>query len=132
MAYMSQEHKKEIAAVVNPILKKYGVKGTLSVQNHSTLVLKVRSGKIDFSKYYNQKDLYNNTVTPFNGHVQVNQYHIDNTWTGIACEFLNEVNKAMHGPRFFDHSDAMTDYFHCSHYISINIGEWNKPYVVVD
>ena len=43
-------------------------------------------------------------------------------------DFLNEVKQAMRGADFFDDSDSQTDYFHCSHYIEINIGRWNKPY----
>ena len=34
----------------------------------------------------------------------------------------------MKGPDWFDKSDAMTDYFHISHYCDINVGRWNKPY----
>ena len=30
---------------------------------------------------------------------------------------------------FFNNDDIMTDYFHRSHYIDINIGSWNKPYI---
>ena len=48
MAYMSQEKKAKIAPKVKKILKKFGVKGSLAVRNHSTLVLNLKSGKIDF------------------------------------------------------------------------------------
>jgi hypothetical protein len=34
----------------------------------------------------------------------------------------------MKGPDYFNNDDAMTDYFHRSHYTDINIGKWNKPY----
>jgi len=125
MAYMSQEHKAEIAAVVKPILKKYGVKGSLSVHNHSTISLNIKSGKLDFALLYK-----GNPEHFAHGYYQVNQYHLDSAFFGRALKFLEEVNTALHGPRFFDKSDIMTDYFHCSHYISINIGKWNKPYEV--
>ena len=39
MAYMSQEKKAKIAPKVKEILKRYGIKGRLGVNNHSTLVL---------------------------------------------------------------------------------------------
>ena len=48
MAYMSQERKSEIAPKVKSILKKFGIKGSLSVRHHSTLSLTLKSGKIDF------------------------------------------------------------------------------------
>lgn len=113
MAYMSQEHKKEIAVVVKPILKKYGIRATMSVENHSTIHLNISKGRIDFKGD------------------NVNPYHIERQWEDQpeARDFLLEVKAALHGPRYFDESDAMTDYFHCSHYVRINIGKWNKPYV---
>ena len=48
MAYMSQERKQSLAPSIKAVLKKYGVKGTLAVRNHSTLVLNIKSGSIDF------------------------------------------------------------------------------------
>jgi len=120
MAYVSQQMKAELAPTIKSILKKYGIKGSLAVQNHSTLVLNIKSGKIDFAK--------DSTSDNFN--YQVNTYWIHEHYTGKAKKFLAEVIAAMKGPKFFDHSDAMTDYFHVSHYIDINLGKWNKPYVL--
>ena len=48
MAYMSQEKKTKISALLKPILAKYKVKGSLSVRNHSTICLTVKAGAIDF------------------------------------------------------------------------------------
>ncbi len=120
MAYVSQQMKAELAPTIKSILKKYGIKGSLAVQNHSTLVLNIKSGKIDFAK--------DSTSDNFN--YQVNTYWVHEHYTGKAKKFLAEVIAAMKGPKFFDHSDAMTDYFHVSHYIDINLGKWNKPYVL--
>jgi hypothetical protein len=138
MAYVSQEMKSELAPAIKTILKKYGIKGSLAVRNHSTLVLNVKSGKIDFIKNHlaateavrsGRPDFYR-TEESFHGCMQVNTYHVDSHFSGNAKKFLTEVIAAMKGPKFFDHSDAMTDYFHCSHYIDINLGNWNKPYVL--
>ena len=134
MAYVSQTMKSELAPTIKTILKKYGVKGSLAVRNHSTLVLNVKSGKIDFIKNYN--DTVSAQPGGFrNGYVakdslQVNTYHTDSQFSGNAKKFLAEVIAAMKGPNFFDHSDSMSDYFHVSHYIDINLGKWNKPYVL--
>jgi hypothetical protein len=35
----------------------------------------------------------------------------------------------MKGDGWFNHSDIQTDYFHLAFYLSINVGQWNKPYV---
>lgn len=95
------------------VLKKYGMKATFSVRNHSTLVATVKSGPIDFD-----------------GAKSVNVYWIHDHFSGKAREFLTELKDAMYGEDYFDESDAQTDYFHCSHYIDIKLGTWNKPYEV--
>ena len=48
MAYVSQEMKAKLAPTIKAICKKYGIKATLAVRNHSTLVLNIRQGEIDF------------------------------------------------------------------------------------
>jgi hypothetical protein len=117
MAYMSQQHKQELAPKIKAVMEKYDIKGSLAVQNHSTLVLNVKSGKIDFIKNYNDAAAnritgYGDAVAKRDGYVSVNQYWYHEHFTGKAKKFLAEIIAAMKGPKFFDHSDAMTDYFH--------------------
>lgn len=119
MAYMSQEKKKEIEALVKPIFKKYGVKGRLGVDNHSTLVCNITSGSIDF---------VDDSVGEFS--YQINEFHYDKHFKGKALDFFNELvpvlNKGNH-----DNSDYQSDYFDVGWYVSINVGKWNKPYTVL-
>ena len=77
----------------------------------------LQSGAIDF-KDYSHGD----------GYIQVNTYHIESHYQGKAKAFLTELLAAMKGPNYFCDDDAMTDYFHRSHYTDINVGKWNKPY----
>ena len=49
---MNQDKKARIAANVKPILKKFGVKGSLSVRNHLAICLTITEGVIDFNKDY--------------------------------------------------------------------------------
>ena len=60
---------------------------------------------------------------------QVNNYWIDKHYEGTEQEFLNELNAAMMLGNH-NNSDIMTDYFDVGWYVDINIGKWNKPYVV--
>ena len=117
MAYVSQKDKAQLAPQIKKVLNKYGMKGSISIRHHSTLVVTLQSGAIDF-KDYSHGD----------GYIQVNTYHIDSHYTGKAKAFLNELLAAMKGPGWFDKSDSMTDYFHLKHYCDINVGRWNKPY----
>lgn len=134
MAFVSQQKKADLAPAIKAVLKKYGIKGTVAVRHHSTLVLNIKSGKIDFIKNYN--DVSENRITGYGDpvakrdeYIDVNPFWFHEHFTGDAKDFLTEVIAAMKGPEFFDHSDAMTDYFHTSHYIDVNIGAWNKPYI---
>ena len=99
----------------------------------------VKSGKIDFIENYIATDAAKhcgNKMTADhiayvrkNQALDVNTYWAHEHYSGVAKEFLEEMIAAMKGPDFFDETNAQIDYFHCSHYININIGKWNKPYV---
>ena len=127
MPYMSQERKAQIEPVIKDILKKYDMKGSLSVDNHSTLVLIVKSGPIDFKSSYNVRKRYEHDDNSF--HYQINTYWFHEHFTGTALAFLTEVIDAMNVGNH-DNSDAMTDYFDVGWYINVNIGRWNKPYEI--
>ncbi len=140
MAYVSQEMKAKLAPQIKAICKQYSVKASIAVRNHSTLVLNVKSGKIDFIENYIRTDAEKRYGQPMsadqvayirkNKCLDVNTHWFQEHYSGTAKKFLDEMIDAMKGPEFFDHTDAQTDYFHCSHYIDINIGQWNKPYTL--
>ena len=117
MAYVSQQDKAKLAPAIKKVLSKYGMKGSISIRHHSTLVVTLQSGAIDFGEY-----------THGDGYIQVNVYHIERHYKGKAQKFLTELLAAMKGPGWFDKSDSMTDYFHVKHYCDINVGKYNKPY----
>jgi hypothetical protein len=122
MAYMNQEKKAIIAAKLKPVLKKYGVKGTLSVRNHMSIVLNVKSGKIDFFEDYGDRE----DATKFG--IQVNPYWFQDHFTGKSKEFLADAFDALKSAGYYNNSDAQIDYFDTAYYYDINIGKWNKPY----
>jgi hypothetical protein len=132
MAHVSQETKAKLAPAIKAILKKYKLKGSLSVRNHSSLVLNIKSGSIDFINNFDsvrdRRPEYNGEKLIRTHSIQVNPYWYHEHFTGEALAFLSEMVPAMKGPDFFDHSDMQTDYFHCSHYFDINVGQWDKPY----
>jgi hypothetical protein len=137
MAYVSQSMKKSIQPVIKQLCKEYGIKATLAVKHHSTLVLNIQSGPIDFIGVGNR---ISRETALSRGHdyvadrdyAQVNVYWIGEHYDGVAREFLLRAYAALKGPDYFDHSDPQTDYFHRSHYQDINIGRYNKPYVLTE
>ena len=122
MAYMNQEKKAVIAAKLKPVLKKYGVKGTLSVRNHMAIVLNVKAGKVDFFTDYGDRE----DALKFG--IQVNPYWFQDHFTGKSKKFLAEAFDAMKSAGYYNNSDAQIDYFDTAYYFDINIGKWNKPY----
>ena len=136
MAYMNQERKAKIAANLKPILKKYGIKGSLRVRSHMAIVLTLKSGPIDFIANSNRvcgSDHYQvsrgfrpNT----SGYDQINPYWFQDHYDGLAKDFLTEAFKALKSAGWYDRSDAQTDYFDTAYYYDINVGTWDKPYVV--
>ncbi len=121
MAYVSQELKKELAVGIKKVLKKYKVKGSIAVRNHSTLVVNLKSGAVDFQKDY---------LSDQKVHYSINPYHYQSHFEGKAKAFLTELEAAIKSDKWFDKSDIMTDYFHVAYYWDVNIGKYNKDYVV--
>jgi hypothetical protein len=132
MAYMSQEKKAKLAPVIKAICKRYGIKASLAVRNHSTLVLNIKQGSIDFIGNFNTVA---NTRTSMLGkvHLATNSIDVNDYWyhehfDGRALKFLQEVIPVMNNGNH-DRSDIQTDYFDVGWYVSVNIGKWNQPYV---
>lgn len=130
MAYMNQDKKAKIAPKVKSILKKYGVKGTLGVYNHSTLVLNVSSGPIDFIGNFNKVNENKLPVMKAENYLSINPYWYQEHFSGKALSFLKELLPAMNEGNH-DRSDIQSDYFDVGWYVDVNIGRWGKPYQLV-
>jgi len=125
MAYMSQEMKKEIAPFVKGVLKKFGYKGTLKVNNYSTLAVSITEGPVSL------EDIAGKELEDWQkdrGQYSVNHYHIDSRFAHNepVRDFLNALKAAMNGvgskESNYDRSDVMTDYFDVGWYVDIKFG----------
>tara|TARA_Y100000590_G_scaffold469820_1_gene659959 strand:- start:24788 stop:25177 length:390 start_codon:yes stop_codon:yes gene_type:complete len=114
MAFMNQEKKKELAPAIKSVLKKYGLKGSIRVENYSALVVTLKSGSLKFNTFGR------NYLQMFVDHSCTEQPE-------KAQEFIKELNIAMNRGNH-DNSDMMTDYFDVGWYSKLNIGDWDKPY----
>ena len=123
MAYISLQDKKDLAPGIKAVLKKYGMKGTISIRHHMTLAVTVQSGAIDLEPFF-RKD---KALVP-SRHIDVNVYHLE-WYSGTLRMILEDLVKAMIGTKWYDKSDAMVDYFDTAYYIDINLGKWDKDYV---
>ena len=137
MAYVSQEDKKKLAVGIKEVCKKYGYKVSLGVNHHSTLVAKVKGAEDILTEYCDvqmtpekvaKREFYSYTFNPVDvmeeskkwGH-RVNEYWIEDNYGEKGVAFLTELKSAMEGEDFFCEDDAMTDYFHRSHYIEMSL-----------
>ena len=140
MAYMNQERKQNLAPAIKAVLKKYGVKGSLSVNNHSTLVLTLKSGSIDFIENFIKTGTDSNIGRKMeqsqidyirkNQSLDVNPYWYQEHFSGRALKFLEELLPLMNSGNH-DRSDIQSDYFDVGWYVDVNIGRWNQPYQVI-
>jgi hypothetical protein len=136
MAYISQEKKRELAPKIKSVLARYGMKGTISVDHHSSLYVNIKSGELDVIGNFRNTlanrghgwdhDTYWIKTPPT--YMQVNQYHLSSSYSGRVLCFFEELFDAMKGPDWFDKSDSMSDYFHIAWYVNVNVGKWEKPY----
>jgi hypothetical protein len=134
MAYVSQEMKRAKAPAIKAVLAKYGMKGSISVDNHSSLVVTLKEGVLDLigeANRFNREDAErrNERFYPVEGNYSVNTYWIDDHYKGKIRSFFKELLAAMRGNDWFDNSNSQIDYFHTAFYTDINVGRWNKPYV---
>lgn len=141
MAYISKQEVQAKSIKLKEICKKYGIKARFSGSNSSTLKLKITAGKIDFianyvdclnnSRFYDIHQDYQIAYVQETKYIGLNHYYLDRSFCGIALECLQEIYRLMNEGHW-DDSDIQTDYFSCSWYNSMQIGEWNKPYEVTE
>jgi hypothetical protein len=135
MAYMNQDRKANLASGIKEILKRYGVKGTLSTDRYS-LTLNIKSSTLDFignmnettknTPYYRELRL----DADVRDYVQINTYHYRSQFSNkVIIKFFDEITRAMNIGNH-DNSDIQTDYFDVGWYVNINVGKWNKPYIL--
>lgn len=120
MAYMSQEHKAEIAKLLKEVVPK-DWKYSLKVHHHSTLICTVYSAPVDVlgktPANVRNETYYNVNVYWYKEHIT------DPELREQVGKIIDAMNHDNH-----DNSDPMTDYFDVGHYIDLTFGTWNKPF----
>ena len=141
MAHVSQDRKKGFQEKIKVINKKYGMRATLSVRHHMTIVLTIRSGAIDFVNdlQENNRQRYDGTTiyecnkkSIENNSLSMYQYcTVEDTFKGIACDYLKECFAVLFEGHY-NNSDSQRDYFDVAWYIDVNIGaDYTTPYKLI-
>jgi len=62
---------------------------------------------------------------------QINQYWIkESTDNANQASVIERIDKVIRNAgNYFDHSDSMTDYFHCAFYYDIAVGKFDKNHI---
>ena len=102
MAYVSKELKAKVAGLLKEAFpgtaKARGFKYSLAVRHHSTLVLTISEGTVDFIGNYlemcKEKPGFNKDHEPVTS-IQVNNYHMDSWFSGQALDILTKMNKIL-------------------------------------
>ena len=133
MAYVSKELKAALAPELRAICKRYKVKASVAVRHHSTLVLNISQGEIDFignANKVSEARAQGREWRVAEKSIDVNPYWYQEHFDGVALDFLKEIFAVMNKGNF-DKSDIQTDYFHVGWYVDVNVGRWDKPYALV-
>lgn len=134
MAYISQAMKAELAPGIRAVFTKYKVKGSISIDHHSQLVVTLREGELDFIGEANRSNREyalrrGERFHEVQGNYQANAYRPGDYVDSTVGEFFKELSAAMRGQLWYDRSDIQSDYFDTAYYLAINVGRWDRAYI---
>lgn len=132
MAYISADDVKMIRNALKAKFPKFKFSARKGSGSYSVDVT-IKSGPIDFISNYNDTVYDNRMGCTRDDYLQVNQYWFQDHFSGDAKDMIKEVLsiiKSSPDNKWYNNSDAMTDYFDTAFYIHLNIGRYNKPYTV--
>jgi hypothetical protein len=145
MAYVPKEKKAAIKEALQLVIPK-DWKWSLAVRNHSTAVLTISKAPIDLVAIFcDSADAYNKRrVDVYGEREQSTEYQRSHgnydvsTWTlqhmteGLQNRYVaatfKKIFDAMNTGNY-DNSDIQTDYFDVGHYVDVQIGKWDKPFI---
>lgn len=122
MAFMSKEHKARIAAELKTIMP-HGWKYSLAIRHHMEIVMTIQSAPVDLLAAAGKPDAKELSFTRYFRASEVFKNDPE------LAELFQKIRDALDLDNH-DRSDLMTDYFDVGHYMTINIGKWDKPFKI--
>lgn len=125
MAYVNQEKKAKIAANLKKVVPA-GWKYSLAVRHHSTIVMTISQAPFDLIGAFKANEHFDPKKQTY---VWVNNYHFR---SHIEDECVADIFEAIFAALNTDNwnrSDIVSDYFDVGHYVDLQIGRWDKPFV---
>ena len=130
MAYVNQDKKAKIAAQLKKVVPS-GWKYSLAVRNHSTIVMTLRQAPVDILgniKATVEVSDPHNLKSAILTHWSVNPYHYEKQFSGAVLGVIERIMDALNLDNY-DKSDIMSDYFDVGHYVELNVGLWDSPFL---
>lgn len=125
MAFVDKAKKQKIAAALKEVVPN-GWKYSLAVRDHSGIVMSIYEAPFELMKlhkggeFFNPETASNVTIT----HVGRDSYSKNEQVDEVLKKILSALDLENH-----DNSDSMTDYFDIGHYVYLNIGTHDRPFV---
>ena len=118
MAYISNEEIKVIRAELKTLLSvKEGWKVSIIRENHSVVNVTILEAPYE---------LRNDVEKSYE---QTNPYYLKERKNEKSREILQKISDIVNKTNF-DDSDLQSDYHHVGFYFHLNLGRWDKPFLV--
>lgn len=132
MAYVDQTKKQAIAAALKLVVPA-GWKYSLAVRNHLSICLTISAAPVDLIAEVNRVSSERaahrgDQRHPVTGSAQLNDHHPESFADGALLETFRKIIAALNTGNH-DNSDIMTDYFDVGHYVDLQVGRWDRPFV---
>lgn len=129
MAYFNQEMKKVLVKRLKSNFPDW--KFSVSVHNHTSVCVKIKSAPLNLVKNYNEVLEKENGFN--RGMIRLNQYYLERVFSG---EYLEQMRKLMSDINLvgdknanYDNSDSRSDYCDVGYFISLYLGyDDEKPF----
>ena len=122
MAYISTETVKEMRNTIKNVFpSKDGWKFSVKRDHYSSVSCSILQAPIELR------------IDENNTNENVNNFWIESRYNGLndkATEILNAINDILNLNNY-DRSDVQSDYFEVGHYVTMRIGEWDKPFIKI-
>lgn len=144
MAYVDQAKKAKIAAALKNVVPK-DWKYTLRIRHHSEIIMTIRKSPIDFiaiAASRLRQDIENKGLDLTDPYLKqylsdleekkvnfltYNIYYLENHFSGELLELMRNIVDCLNTDNY-DRSDSQIDYFDVGHYVTLQVGEFDKPY----
>lgn len=118
MAYVTTEEVSQIREQIKPVLKQLGFKGSIKRLHYSKVVLTLKTNGELVNQYVNHdliKSWHDMSDDEKSETIKYNKRRDE------IQNKKRDIERHLKLSTFFDHSDAMIDYFHTSYYTEIRV-----------